>query len=163
MYLSTQEKEAYMYGKGVNAYRQTHVVTADPQKLIVMCYEGVIKNLRCARTAYELNDYETKGQSLTKAHDIVVFLIQSLDMEKGGDIARGLDALYNYILRRTMEGDLKKDMTVFDEAIGIFEELLSSWREISFPSQKGDHETVMPVRNKGTGEVRQILSGSIGA
>ena len=73
-----------MYGKGVNAYRQTHVVTADPQKLIVMCYEGVIKNLRCARTAYELNDYETKGQSLTKAHDIVVFLIQSLDMEKGG-------------------------------------------------------------------------------
>ena len=152
-----------MYGKGINAYRQTNVVTADPGKLVIMCYEEVLKNLKTARSAYESKDYETKGTALSKVHDIVVFLMQSLDLDKGGDIAGGLDSLYNYILRRIMDGDLKKDVAVFDEIIHIFEELLASWKEISSPSRGNDHNTAVPMGDERTSDLNQAISGSFGA
>ena len=152
-----------MYGNGIDAYRQTNVVTADPRKLVVMCYEDAVKHLKTALTAYESNDYEAKARSLAKVHDIVAFLIQSLDFTRGGDIARALDSLYNYILRRLMDGDLKRDKAAFDEVIHIFEELLSSWRNISVSNKESGQGTTISVKPGKPPERLQNLPESMGA
>jgi flagellar protein FliS len=121
----------YGTGAGINAYKQASVTTADPGKLVLMCYEGAVRNLVLAKKHYENRDYEGKAKALQKVYDIITALLQGLDFERGGIIAYNLNALYHYMSRRLVDGDLKRDMSVFDEVIGIFKELESAWRQIT--------------------------------
>lgn len=120
-----------MYGNGINAYRQINVITADPRRLVLMCYEGAISSLKTAREKYISKEYEAKAETVQKAQSIISELMLALDFEKGGEVARNLDSLYNYMLRRIIEGDLKGDMKAFDEVIMMLSELESAWKEIS--------------------------------
>jgi flagellar protein FliS len=119
-----------MRRNGIDAYRQTNVTTADPKRLVLMCYEGAIINLKIAREKYASDEYEAKAKAVQKAQDILTLLLQSLDFEKGEKIAVSLEALYNYMLRRVVEGDIKKDTKNIDEVIYLLEELESAWKEI---------------------------------
>jgi flagellar protein FliS len=145
---------------GINAYKQTNVTTADPKKLILMCYEGAIRNLKIAREKYSTGEFEAKGKAVQKVYDILALLMQSLDFEKGRTIAAGLDSLYSYMMRRVMEGDLQKNVEAFDEVIGMLEELESAWKEISTTPRStstGDSNvTILPEKKK------LEVSGAIG-
>ena len=125
-----------MYGNGIDTYRQTNVTTADPKRLVLMCYEGAISNLKIARKKYASNEYEAKGKALQKAQEILTLLMQSLNFEKGDKIAVSLEALYNYMLRRLLKGDVMGDTRTLDEVIYILEELESAWKEIFRTSEK---------------------------
>ena len=120
-----------MYSNGIQMYRKTNVVTADPKRLVLMCYEGAIDCLKIGKQKLTENDYESKGKHIAKARDIIYELKASLNFEKGETIAKNLDSLYNYMLRRIIEGDLTQDIQALEEVIGILEELKSAWDEIS--------------------------------
>jgi len=136
----------YGSGNGINLYKKANVTTAGPQRLVVMCYEGAISNLKTAQEKYGAREYEAKAKAVQKVQDILALLVQSLDFEKGGEIARNLNALYTYMVRRIVEGDLKRDMKAFDEVISMLEELVSAWREIGAASQD------VPARDAQEGE-----------
>ena len=136
-----------MYGIGM--YKKANVTTADPLRLVLMCYEGAISNMKIAREKVISKEHEAKAKAIQKVQDILATLIQSLDFERGGSIAANLNSLYAYMMRRITEGDLKKDIGAFDEVTAMLEELESGWREISMPSsgnrsitaeQKGENE-----------------------
>jgi len=132
-----------MYGKGIGAYKRTGVMTADPKKLVLMCYEEAIRNLKIARAKYVSCEYEEKARALIKAQDFICALNSSLDLEKGGEIAANLQALYNYIMHRVTESDLKRDLKSIDHIIGILAELKSAWEEIL----NGHHKDTNPDLN----------------
>jgi flagellar protein FliS len=96
-----------------------------------MCYEGVIDSLKLAKEKIKEKDYENKAKAIIKAQDIIKELMCSLNFEKGGEIANNLDSLYNYMLRRILQGDLNKDVRPIDEVIEMFTELLSAWEEVA--------------------------------
>ncbi|MEN6464430.1 MAG: flagellar export chaperone FliS [Syntrophaceae bacterium] len=147
-----------MYGECIGAYRKAEVFTSDPRKLVIMCYEGAISNLRLARESYEARDYETKARALQKAYDIINELMISLNFEKGGAIAVNLDALYKFMIRQLMMGDLNRDMKAFDRVIGMLEELASAWKNMppvqqqqpaAQPADKaGGQRGVVPFKQK---------------
>ena len=120
-----------MNESGIDAYRQTNVITANPKRLVLMCYEGAISSLKTAREKHISGEYETKAEIVQKAQSIISELMQALDFEKGGEVARNLNSLYNYMLRRIIEGDVKRDVKAFDEVILMLGELESAWKEIS--------------------------------
>lgn len=119
-----------MNSYGVRAYRKTTVITADPGKLVLMCYEGAIDQLKIAIMKYREKDYEAKFKALTKATNLIDELLYSLDFEKGGDISRHLQAIYNYMTARILQADVNRDIDGIDEVIGLLTELLSAWKEI---------------------------------
>ncbi|MEW6667462.1 MAG: flagellar export chaperone FliS [Thermodesulfobacteriota bacterium] len=119
------------YTKMIGQYRKTNVETAGKLDLILMCYEKSMEFIGRARLHYQHAQYEEKGNSLTKALEIINALQSCLDFEKGGQIARNLDGLYCYLTRRLLEGDIRKDMKAFDEAIGILSELKEAWQQIA--------------------------------
>jgi len=121
-----------MYSNGIQDYRRTSVVTADPKRLVLMCYEGVMDNLKLVKQKLIEKDYEAKGRALTKAQDIINELLCSLDFEKGGSIAQNLDSLYNYMLRRIIHADVNKDVSALDEVIGMLNELKTAWEEVFY-------------------------------
>ena len=119
-----------MYNNGVQAYRTTNVITADPKRLVIMCYEGAIENLKIGKEKLLRDDYEGKCDALVKAQDIINELLCSLDFEKGGSLADNLHSLYNYMLRRIMQGSINKDVHALTEIIDMLNELLSAWLEV---------------------------------
>jgi flagellar protein FliS len=115
---------------GIQSYRRTNVITADPGKLVIMCYEGAIDNLMIAKQKNAEKKYEEKSRHINKTMDIIDELLCSLDFEKGGLIARNLESLYNYITRRIILADANRSMDALDEVIGMLSELLSAWKEV---------------------------------
>ncbi len=130
-----------MHGKGIQGYRRTNVMTADPKRLVIMCYEGAISNLRLATEKYDAHEYEAKARAVQKFQDIINELLCSLDFEKGGQIATNLRAIYDYMIRRILQGDVEKEPGVFDEVLGMLEELKGAWEEIFY----GGKEESAPI------------------
>ena len=124
-----------MYSNGIQMYRKTNVVTADPKRLVLMCYEGAIDCLKIGKEKIAEGNLEGKGENTSKARDIIYELKASLNFEEGGTIAANLDALYNYMLKRITEADLENEVQAFEDVIGMLGELKSAWEEI-FNDQK---------------------------
>jgi flagellar protein FliS len=114
----------------MGAYQQVGVMTADPKRLVLMCYEEAIRNLMIAKAKYISHDYEEKARALIKAEDFICALNSALDFEKGGEIASNLHALYNYIMHRLTEADLQRDLKAIDHIVWMLVELKAAWEDI---------------------------------
>ena len=119
------------YARTISRYQKTNVVTSGKMDLIILCYETVIQNLHASKRFIEDGEYEKKAKALQKALDILNELQSCLSFEKGGQIAKNLDAIYTFITRRLLEGDVKKDLTAYDESIRILGELKQGWDGIA--------------------------------
>jgi flagellar protein FliS len=120
----------YGNGKGIGAYQRTDVMTSEPKRLVLMCYDAAIRNLKAAKEKNLSGEYEAKALAVQKTQDIIGELSCSLDLEKGGQIARNLQAIYNYMTRRLLLADSKGDFKGFDEVAGMIGELKATWEAI---------------------------------
>lgn len=136
-----------MYQKVTNTYQQANVFTANPQRIVLMCYELAIGHLKKAKTHNELKEFEAKAKSLQTVMDVIHELRQALDFKLGGEVAKNLDALYHYMTNRLIDGDLKKDVKSFDEVTDMLEELLSAWKEI-FTAVPGNTDAPAPFAQR---------------
>ena len=113
----------------VNPYLKNQVETVDQKKLIVMLYEGAIGFMRRALKCMEEGDMVQKGIYLGRAMDIISELNNSLDLEKGGEIARRLRSLYFFYNRHLLEGTLKNSKKHIEDVIAMMERLKEAWEE----------------------------------
>jgi len=121
--------------RGVNAYAkvglETGVAAASPHKLIVMLYDGAIVAILNAMTHMKAGNIEEKGKAISKAIQIVDNgLRASLDREVGGDIARNLDALYEYMSSRLLTANLQNSPDILEEVRGLLADLRDTWKQI---------------------------------
>lgn len=118
----------------VNSYakvqREANVETASPHRLIDMLYEGAIDRIIQAKGAIEHNNVEMRGKKINSAISIVGGLRMNLDLEKGGDIADNLEALYVYIQNILAKAHVKADQSLLDEAATLLGDLRSAWQQI---------------------------------
>ena len=126
-----------MYGSKHHLYRQTEVVTADPKRLVILCYEGAIRSLKTAQQTYLSSDFETKGKAVQNALDIIGELREALDFERGGEIARNLDALYSFWTQHIIKADQSKDTRGLDQVAAMLEEIKSALEEAYFGRTEG--------------------------
>lgn len=115
------------------AYQNTGIKTASQGKLIVLLYEGVVKNLTAAENYFgadgkiEAKDIEKFGSYIMKAQDIISELQVSLDMEKGGQIATNLMSLYVYFNQELMSASINKDKKKLDFVLNMMTQLSGAW------------------------------------
>jgi flagellar secretion chaperone FliS len=119
-----------MYRNGFQNYRRARVDTTDPKRLVILCYDETISQIKMARQRCLEKDYGGKSEALLKAQDIVCELQCALDFGQGGNIARNLDSLYTYVKTRMIQADIGKDLAAMDEVVGILSELKSAWEEV---------------------------------
>ncbi len=150
-----------MNGRGVDAYNQTNVLTADPKRLVIMCYEGAIDYLKLAKKKGQAGEFEAKAKAVLKAQDVIDELSHSLDFEKGGQVAANLDSLYNYMTRRIIFAEANRTVEPLDEVVGLLEELKEAWVDISYGGKKGS-ETVAPVPHVAKRSENPIISTAYG-
>lgn len=124
------------YGRMLAQYRKTDVETAGRLDLVIMCYENAIRFLKQAKGHYESNAFEEKARSLKKVLDIIAELKGALNIEKGQRIAVNLNAIYDYLLKSLLEGDIRRDLNAFESAIRIMAELKEAWETIASTSKE---------------------------
>ncbi|AYF85889.1 MULTISPECIES: flagellar export chaperone FliS [Pseudomonas] len=110
---------------------QAQAVDASPHRLIQMLMEGGLTRLAQARGAIERGQLAQKGELIGKAIAIIGGLRDGLNFEQGGDIAANLDALYEYMVSRLLEANLKSDAALVDEVAGLLRNVKTGWDGIA--------------------------------
>lgn len=113
-----------------NVYRNNQVTTAPQKKLIVMLYDGAIRNLKLAKMAMEEKEIAKINEHLIKAQNIVMELMTTLNFEAGGEIAQNLYQLYDYMYRKLVRANINKDIDAINEVQKYMEELRDAWAQI---------------------------------
>lgn len=119
---------------GIAAYRDTHVGgahAASPHAVVTMLLDGALTRLSTARGHLLRGAVAAKAGDLSRALAIVESLRLALDRQRGGDIARNLEDLYEYVALRITEGNLHNATGPLDEAASLLREVRSAWSAIS--------------------------------
>ena len=110
---------------------QAQAVDASPHRLSQMLMEGGLTRLAQARGAIERGQLAQKGELIGKAIAIIGGLRDGLNFEQGGEIASNLDALYEYMVSRLLEANLKSDAALVDEVAGLLRNVKTGWDGIA--------------------------------
>ena len=127
------------YSNYQNAYKKASVNTLDQNKLIIMLYDGAIKNANFAVKHMESGEVEKVHDSLIKTKNIVTELLATLNMDQGGEIAKNLKSLYSYMFSQLIEANMEKKSAPVLNVIDLLKELRGAWvqiREKKKPEEK---------------------------
>lgn len=113
--------------RSAEVYRQQQVMTATPEALTLMLYNGAIKFINESVEATKKKEYEKANTSCIKAQNIISEFRLTLKMEY--EISKNLLALYNYAYDRLVEGNMNEDFTKLEEAKDILSELRDAWAQ----------------------------------
>lgn len=116
--------------KAANAYFQTKVSTTDQGQLLIMLYDGALRYLAQARDKILAKDYAAKGVLISKTIDIINELSGSLNLEKGGSLAKNLNNLYVLCTARLLQANLKMNVESLDSVVQILSGLRSAYAQI---------------------------------
>ncbi len=129
-------------------YRVTQVKTANQGKLILLLYDGAIRFLREAEAALPGKKYDIVNQKIIRTQDILTELMVSLNM-KAGEISNNLYRIYDYLNRRLIEANVKKDVAILHEVIQHLVDLRAVWEDVVKKSGETATMTETGVRPGG--------------
>lgn len=118
------------YAQAAATYQRNAILTASPEKLVKLLYEGAIKNLEKSKVGLadaRLARSPEVGQSLSRAMGILGELRASLDHAAGGAIAKDLDRLYEYGLDQLSQANLTRTPTGVANALQMMRTLKEGW------------------------------------
>ncbi|MCR4579133.1 MAG: flagellar export chaperone FliS [Treponema sp.] len=141
------------YQNAYTAYQRTNISTASQGRLVVLLYEGAVKHLTAAINLIEADskikpsNIEQFGIHIQKAQAIVTELQVSLDMEKGGDIARNLMSLYVYFNEELMTASISHDKAKLQLILKMITDLTESWRMVANSTANAPAATISKTVN----------------
>lgn len=110
------------------AYKNNAIQTASPAELTLMLYEGAIKFCNIAIMAIENNDIKKAHENIIKVENIITEFRSTLDHKY--PVWEDFDRVYDYIYRRLVEANIKKDKEILEEALGYIREMRDTWKEV---------------------------------
>ena len=122
----------------LNAYAQTgieqNISNASPHKLITLLFDGGLSAIASAKIHMQNKEIPEKGKMITKAIAIIdEGLKVSLDLEAGGELAKNLNDLYEYMCVRLLISNLKNDLDGLDEVSTLLAGIKEAWDSIGEP------------------------------
>lgn len=118
------------YANAAEAYRRNAILTASPEKLVKMLYDGAIQNLERSRIGLcdtSTSRSEKVGIALGKAMSIICELRSSLDHEAGGDVAAKLDSLYEFSVDQITQANLTRSAQPVEHTLTVLRTLKEGW------------------------------------
>lgn len=113
--------------KAYTAYKAASVSNSKPEDLVMMLYTGLVRFIMQAQKAIETNEIEKAHENITRAQDIISELESSLNMEY--EISHNLMLLYDYLYRRLVDANVKKDRAILDEVLKFAVEFRDTWSQ----------------------------------
>lgn len=110
-------------------YKQTSVVSASREKILLMLYEGAIRFTKLAIKACEEKKIADKGYNIGRAYDIVMELNNTLDHKIGGKIASDLEQLYMFMMEQYTKANITGNPEPLRANLKVLENLYDGWTQ----------------------------------
>jgi flagellar protein FliS len=123
--MSVAAQQALKNYQSVRAHAS--VAAADPFRLVQLMLDNILQRIAAARGHLERNETARKGEQISKAIAVIGALKDSLNLEAGGEIAKNLDALYEYSTVRLVKANAKNDAAGFDEVVRLIRTIKEGW------------------------------------
>lgn len=114
-----------------SSYQQNSVAVESPAKLVEMLYEGILRFASMAKRCIDSQDIEKKIYYINRTTDIFVELLNSLDYEKGGQVAHYLTGLYTHQIKLLTQANMENSKDKIDIVIKVVKGLLEAWKEVN--------------------------------
>lgn len=125
--------------KGTQAYQINDVATSTQVRLILMMYDGAIRFINMAMEAMDRNDIARKGKYIQKSRDVINELMVALDTDRGGEVTRNLERLYQFALRQLTLANIKNDREALGSVLRVLTPLREGWEQ-AFPTTDNQAE-----------------------
>lgn len=118
------------YASAQQAYTESSVLTAPPEKLVVMLYDGAIRFLNVGAVAMRGGDFVQARERVRRAEAIIDELNYSLDMTQG-EVAVRLRSIYIFSKKHLLQANLQRDPEALDTVVELLGELREAWESIA--------------------------------
>lgn len=149
--------------RALNAYSNIDLISAvnsaSPLQLILLLYDGAIGSLATAKGHMQDMKFAEKGRLISKAIGIIEGLRSVLDFEKGGEISKNLNDLYEYMKHRLTIANLKNDPEGPAEVIRLLNDLRSAWAKLD----EKERANMVAEMAKGSQKPASLEAGSLRA
>ena len=116
-----------MNPNGANEYLRAKVLTATPEQLQLMLYDGAVRFAEKGRQALLIKNYDQSFHNIAKAERILLELNCSLKHDLAPDLCRNLSAIYMFCYRRLVECNTSRTIEPIDEVLGILRYQRETW------------------------------------
>lgn len=117
----------------IGSYKSVQVEGAvdnsSPVTLITILLDGALERVAKAQGHVERGELAEQGEMIGRVIDIVASLDSYLDHDKGGEVSKTLESLYDYIVRQLYQANLKNDVSVLEEVASLLTEVRAGWVE----------------------------------
>ena len=114
--------------QGYAAYANNKIMTASPAELTLMLYDGAIKFCNIAISAIEEANVQKAHTNIIKVERIVEEFQATLDHKY--PVAKDFDEVYNYLMIRLREANMKKDKEILEEVLKHLRTMRDTWKEV---------------------------------
>ena len=139
------------YQPASNEYLKNAVMTATPEQLQLMLYDGAIRFARQARDALRAQDWETSCEKLIRAQRIIVEMQKGLRHEVNPELCSQLASLYQFVYSRLVDANISHRESALDEALQILEHQRETWRLILERLHTADKPVVNEAASRPAG------------
>jgi flagellar secretion chaperone FliS len=112
-----------------NKYKQTSVLSASREQILLMLYEGAIKFTKLAIQAAEQKKIADRGHNIMRAFDIIIELNATLDHKVGGELAAQLEQLYMFMIDQYTKANLTGDPEPLRANLKVLGNLYDGWKQ----------------------------------
>ena len=121
--------------RAIRSYGSVHAASslagARGAQLTQMLFDGLVDAMVALRGHVLHQSIQAKSVQVNKVQRIVIGLQSSLDFERGGEVARNLDELYRYVIRRLVPVHAYNDLAALDEITELMREIRDAWRTLT--------------------------------
>jgi flagellar secretion chaperone FliS len=145
-------------GNARKLYRENAVRGASRVGLVVLLYEQMIEDLRCAAKALDEGQIELRTRSINHAILVIGNLQSTLDFEQGGAVARNLDHFYNVLRSKLVEAQALASKQLLESQIKELLSLRDAWIEVDRAETSGTAQSG-EAPGESAGENRLVWRG----
>ena len=134
---------------GLQSYHTNDISTSSQGQLIIMLYDGALQAVNQAILCMNQKDVGGQSQYILKAQDIINELSLALDIQQGGEVAKTLEQLYQFVLNQLIQANITSDTMYLESIIKVLTPLRDAWSRIT-ESSKEETELSEPATPPAT-------------
>ena len=142
-------------------YQNNHILSASPEQILIMLYDGAIRFTRQGILGIEENRPSLKLEGISRALAIIAEFSNTLDREVGGEIADNLDALYHFMMRELTDARSENSVARLRVVEALLLDLRATWAEAIEINRKASHPGVAVSLPTGNEDSRPRLAVSM--
>lgn len=110
-----------------NEYLRNSILTASPEQLHLMLYDGAIRFTRRGIEGLQDEEWDKAFTGFSRAQKILLEMLNSMNYDVDRELCTRMAGLYNYIYRHLVQACAERSVPAAEEALKFLEYQRETW------------------------------------